>query len=236
MSTIKNISLYIPHIFGNYGKEEITTIMSKFGVVNNIDLLSKMGSDGKVYNAAYIHFEYWYENTFNIDFQERVINPKKEARIMYDNPWYWIVLENKSKKVTPGNRKPRIDIETFSTPNTPVEEKSDTEAPKAPMKKLSMKKASMKAAQSMKAVKLEKDFDTATTEEDEDEEIERFMEEMEEEDDKYLATIDVRYVKTIEDENIMLRNQLAYFQNLYWSETIKTQSLTETIKKMTNKK
>ena len=223
MSSVKNISLYIPHIFANYGKEDITTIMSKFGVVSNIDLVSKMGSDGKIYNAAYIHFDYWYENKFNSDLQERVINPKKEARIMYDNPWYWIVLENKTKKFIPGNRKTKIDIEAFSTPNTPPQEikQNNNYAPmKAPMK------SQMKVP--MKAVKL--DFDTTT---EEDEEIERFMEEMEQEDDNYLTNIDVRYIKTIEDENIIMRNQLAYFQNLYWSETIKTQALTETIKKMT---
>jgi hypothetical protein len=226
MSSVKNISLYIPHVFANFGKEDITTIMSKLGVVNNIDLVSRMGSDGKIYNAAYIHFDYWYENTFNSDLQQRVINPKKEARIMYDNPWYWIVLENKTKKFIPGNRKTKIDIEAFSTPNTPpLEIKKDNNY--APMK--AAMKAPMKSQ--MKAVKL--DFDTST---EEDEEIERFMEEMEEieeENDKYITNIDVRYVKTIEDENIIMRNQLAYFQNLYWSETIKTQALTETIKKMT---
>jgi len=29
---------------------------------------------------------------------------------VYDDPWYWIVLENKAKKQNPSDRKPRIEI------------------------------------------------------------------------------------------------------------------------------
>jgi hypothetical protein len=37
-----------------------------------------------------------------------------EARVVYDEPWYWIVLENKARKHIPGERKPRIDLGTPS--------------------------------------------------------------------------------------------------------------------------
>jgi hypothetical protein len=80
------------------------------GKVEHIDFISKLGKDGKTYNAAYIHFEYWFENSTAERFQERILDEKKEARLVYDDPWYWIVLENKARKFIPGDRKPRIDL------------------------------------------------------------------------------------------------------------------------------
>ena len=46
MSAIKNISLYIPHIFANYGKHDVTRFFEnlKIGKVQTIDFVSKMFS------------------------------------------------------------------------------------------------------------------------------------------------------------------------------------------------
>jgi hypothetical protein len=118
MSAINNISLYIPHIFANYSKNDVVKVFEdlSIGKVKNIDFISKMGNDNKPYNAAYIHFDYWYENVAAINFQERVLNPKKEARLMYEDPWFWLVLENKSRKIVSGDRKIRIDLGDLNTP------------------------------------------------------------------------------------------------------------------------
>jgi hypothetical protein len=116
MSAIQNISLYIPHIYANYTSGRVFDIIEKmnFGEIKRVDFVPKTGSDGKPYNAAYIHFYQWYDNIVARNFQERVLNPAQEARIMYDDPWYWIVLENKTKKHVPGERKPRIDLDAFN--------------------------------------------------------------------------------------------------------------------------
>jgi hypothetical protein len=37
-----------------------------------------------------------------------------EARIVYDEPWYWIVLENKSAKVKSNERKPRVNLDALN--------------------------------------------------------------------------------------------------------------------------
>ena len=66
-------------------------------------------------------------------------------------------------------------------------------------------------------------------------ENEKMMDEMEAQmdiDDFHLATFDSRYVESLEQENQMLRSQVAYFQNLYFTETIKSQTLVDTIKNM----
>ena len=124
MSSVKNISLYIPHIFGNYNKEYVAKVFNdlNIGKVNYIDFVTKMSKDGNVYNAAYIHFDEWYTNVVARNFQNRVLDTTKEARLMYEDPWYWIVLENKAKRVVPSARRPRIVIDqpTITTPTKTV--------------------------------------------------------------------------------------------------------------------
>ena len=50
------------------------------------------------YIIIIIHFEYWFNNIVVLNFQDRIRDPNREARIVYDDPWHWIVLENKSVK------------------------------------------------------------------------------------------------------------------------------------------
>jgi hypothetical protein len=117
---IANISLYIPHVFPNFTKEDVIAIIEEqsIGKVCNVDMVSKMGQDGKQYNAVYVHFEFWCDTITNRNFQARVCDPNQEARIVYDTPWYWILPENKARKYTPGERKPRIDLSDFNTTTT----------------------------------------------------------------------------------------------------------------------
>ena len=112
MSSISNISLYIPHVFSNYTKDDVSEAFEKvfIGKVNKVDFVSKTGKDGREYNSAYIHFDYWYDNVAASNFQQRVLDPNQEARLVYDEPWYWIVLENKGKKHIPGERKACLDL------------------------------------------------------------------------------------------------------------------------------
>ena len=112
MSQSSVMSLYIPHVFGNVTKEMMikTIEFQGLGKVNKIDFVEKMGKNGKTYNTAFVHFEYWYDNISSVHFQERVKNPDKEAKIVYKDPWFWICFENTGKKHIPGERKERIDL------------------------------------------------------------------------------------------------------------------------------
>jgi hypothetical protein len=101
MEMIKLMSLYIPRVFSNITRERITKAVEHLGVVRTIDLVGKTGSNGRRYNAAYIHFEYWYDDAVTRNFQERLTTGDNQARIIYDDPWFWIVLENNS-----GSKKP----------------------------------------------------------------------------------------------------------------------------------
>jgi hypothetical protein len=235
MSAVKNISLYIPHVYANFTQGRVFDIIEKlgFGYIKNVDFVAKIGSDGKPYNAAYIHFHEWYDNIVNRNFQERVLDPAQEARIMYDDPWYWIVLENKGKKHIPGQRKPRIDLDAFNTPQKSIAPALSKREPGAPVKT----KSWAQVAQPPTPIKLENDFngESQAVEQITQQEMDWAFEQMEaqmEIDDYHLATFDTRYVETLEQDNEMLRSQLAYFQNLYYTETIKSHTLVDTIKNM----
>jgi hypothetical protein len=117
---VSAMSIYIPRVYNTISKEFIINIFEvlKYGKVKQIDFVDKMDSKGVFYHAAYIHFEYWYENITCKNFQGRVKNPEKEARIVYKEPWYWICLENtslniknKTKEINSGERKMKINLD-----------------------------------------------------------------------------------------------------------------------------
>lgn len=126
-SSIANISLYIPHVFANISKKMVADTFEnlRIGNVKRVDFVHKKSSNGD-FNAAYIHFNYWCDNVAACNFKDRVLNPNTEARIVYDEPWYWIVLENKRAKVKSSDRKQRINLEALSKPQVEDEIKMMT--------------------------------------------------------------------------------------------------------------
>lgn len=229
MSAIKNISLYIPRVFANYLAADVANVFESLniGKVKAVDLVYKMGKDGKPYNAAYIHFHYWYDNAVAVNFQERVVNPNQEARLVYDDPWYWVVLENNATKFVPGARKQTLDI---SQPQTPAINYKKT----ADLKGLlcAPKKVRQVSFENNEMVPRDLDEEFAIEEVDEDE---ANMDECEEAmlaEDDCLVTIDARYVQALEEENKALREQAYQFQCAYYQETIKSQALAEAFHKL----
>ena len=217
---ISNISLYIPHVFPNYTKEDVTEVFEnqKIGKVSHVDFVSKMGQDGKVYNAAYIHFDFWCDTIANRNFQARICDPAKEARIVYDEPWHWIVLENKARKYAVGERKPRIDIGDLQVKPKVVNDWIEIDADF-----------------------LELIGEMATDEEDT--EFKQLINEMDEceadmqEEDQYLTSIDARYIQTLEEENSRYYNEIYQMNirimelnNSLYLEQVKSNALAETIR------
>jgi hypothetical protein len=107
----QGLSLFIPRVFTNISKDTIRRLFEdyEFGGVNQIDFVERIDGSGKKYHNVFIHFEYWCENIVVQHFQERVRDPNREARFVYNDPWYWTVLENKAyKKPMRVNPKPTI--------------------------------------------------------------------------------------------------------------------------------
>ena len=243
-AAIENMSLYIPHVFPNFTKEDVTKAFEDncIGKVKNIDFVAKITyKEGvaKLYNAAYIHFEEWYDNIVARNFHSRVRDPIKEARLMYEDPWYWVVLENKARKYIPGERKPCIVLDS-----TPVA--------KLVAVKLDSEFAATQAypeEENENVFEEEYDFEEYDLKEEEEEKQMDEIEEAIKEDDKYLVSIDSRYIRALEEENEAYRRRQTYKEEatyyydqymitneLYKNETIKTKSLMEAFQMMTKEK
>ena len=109
MATI--MSIYIPHVFSNITEEKIMDTFHNLniGKVSNVDLVGKVGKAGP-YNSAYVHFEYWADVAHSVNIQKKLKSGDKDVRIVYDDPWYWLIFENHAKKFVPNQRKTRIDL------------------------------------------------------------------------------------------------------------------------------
>ena len=118
---LENMSVYIPHVFPNFTEEYIASVFENLniGVVDHVDLVAKLDRQGNPYNAAYIHFKYWCSGPAAENMYYRIKDDTKEARIIHDDPWFWILLENKAKKYEPTARRPRIEIADLEEPYDP---------------------------------------------------------------------------------------------------------------------
>jgi transketolase len=105
---MNNLSLFIPRVFSNISKERIinTFESNNIGKIKNVDFVAISHNCNKVY----VHFEYYYETTASRNFIYR-IQVEGTAKLVYDDPWFWIVLENKSIKPAQGSRQHRINLE-----------------------------------------------------------------------------------------------------------------------------
>jgi hypothetical protein len=213
MSAIKNISLYIPHVFPNFDKEYVAKAFKNIGEVSQIDFVAKCDRNGNDFNAVYVHFNKWYSNKKASAFYDSVVDESKEARLCHDEPWYWIVLPNTAKKHIPGQRKPTLDLgesNAISIAKTPVKEYTAKVCPGAPQKR-SYADATVKPLEkSLEEVKkaIEPAFDEVA---DFEAEIEAEMDEIEEfleEEDANLVRIDGRYVQQLESENRAMKMEI----------------------------
>lgn len=100
-SIMQNLSLFIPYVFANITQERIARVFENnhLGIVDHVDFVRKTDKNGKSYHAVYVHFSRWFNSSVVENFQERVLSPDKEARVVYDDPWFWIVLQNTGAKV-----------------------------------------------------------------------------------------------------------------------------------------
>jgi len=112
---MSNYSIYIPHVFNNISNQKIVNAFEQYdiGKISSIDVKHKTGADGICYKVVFIHFSYWNEdNSSAINLRERIENPEKEARLIYDDPWYWILLPNTSVRTQENTYEPKLSIET----------------------------------------------------------------------------------------------------------------------------
>ena len=91
-------SIYIPRIFTNISNSKIISTFEnlELGKVQHMDIVYRTGIDGSTYKMAFIHFSYWSNSSAANNLRDKIEDPAIEAKIVYDDPWYWIILPNKS--------------------------------------------------------------------------------------------------------------------------------------------
>lgn len=198
-STIGN-SLFIPFVFPNFDKYYVIKAFSEVGEVERIDFVFKQDTNGKSYNAVYIHFKKWHNNSFATKIISDILNNGK-TRFYHDKTeYYWIVLPNTAKKYTPGERKQTIDlgdIKSISSRNTNYPEITNN---------IKQSPAKLDGELKKQSVNLLDEYDAQASEEAaEMGEIEDELEAA----DKNLISIDYRYVQLIEQENTELHQEIA---------------------------
>ena len=91
----QSLSLYIPRVTRRMTAKFITDTIEtmRLGSVDRVDMAET--ADGRQM-TAYVHFSKWEETSENIQLQQRIKDPNQQARIVYDAPWYWILLVNRN--------------------------------------------------------------------------------------------------------------------------------------------
>jgi len=223
MSAIKNVSLFVPHVFPNFTQKYVSEAFAGVGDVDRVDFVMKQDRDGKQFNAAYIHFNRWYDNRGASVIQDNIANDGSTKFYHDDSEYYWIVLPNTAKKHVPGERKPRIDLSVKAVEKTPERTVKEVACPGAPKKPSYTHQVADNTAKPTKSVgelvaefqewyvNLESHVDIPNDADFEASEETAQMAEIEAEleaEDENLVSIDWRYVQTVEQENMWLRAEV----------------------------
>ena len=98
MNTFNNqLSLYIPRVTPEWA--DLDRMAAKFlelevGKVRRIDFVEKTSANGYQYYQAFVHFETWNDCQTTRHMQERIADPNRQCRLVYNDPWYWLLLKN----------------------------------------------------------------------------------------------------------------------------------------------
>lgn len=227
-----SLNVFVPHVFPNFDEDYVTKAFSKIGVVDHMDFVSKQDRNGKLYNAVYIHFTSWHTNSTATKMRN-ALEAGEQSKLVYDTPWFWVVLPNKGQKWSTTDRKPRIDLDFIGAATDKPLEKPATDKPlETKTNKVTYAQIIGDSSSEEKkkvypppCARITRSTNIPTFNEEQVEEIvvDEYdaeasedvanMAEMEDamdalHPDTYLVSIDARYVQTLEQENWVLRNQV----------------------------
>ena len=93
----KKLSIFIPRILNQWAnKETMSHIFKKLniGEIERIDFVEKTTEFHNIYYQGFVHFKEWLDTPLTRNIQEKIMNPEQVAKIVYDDPRYWIILKN----------------------------------------------------------------------------------------------------------------------------------------------
>ena len=95
----QRLSLVIPRVFPQWVDEaKIVKIFrdQQIGIISKVSIVRMPDETSRkipIYKA-YLYFSVWFENIIAQNFQKRIYGKDKQARVVYDDPWFWTVFEN----------------------------------------------------------------------------------------------------------------------------------------------
>ena len=109
----------IPRVFPQWiDEEKIIDIFHKqqLGRVYKVSIIRMPDSKKRSYPIyqAFIYFSAWYETEIAFNFQQRIFGPRAQARVVYDDPWFWVVFENTKRRLSNNDKRLiRIGYQTY---------------------------------------------------------------------------------------------------------------------------
>lgn len=95
------MSLYIPRVYKNVTQGFITNVFEdkiRFGKVRSVHKVKIPNSKNNY--SAIVQFESWNETIVTTNFQTRIFK-QGFARVVHNDPWFWIVIENNKQVIYP---------------------------------------------------------------------------------------------------------------------------------------
>ena len=106
-----NLVIYIPRMntfWGTPEKVKEVFLKQNIGKVSRVDIIKKRVTKqrkrerkhvgGDYMRSAHVYFKTWFDTEANRNLQARIMDPAKEARVVIDEPWYWLLLESNRNK------------------------------------------------------------------------------------------------------------------------------------------
>jgi hypothetical protein len=100
------LSVYIPIVDENIGDTSIKAVFEHLGlgVISRVDFV--YSSLGK--KQAFLHFESWNDCAKSRKVQREILDPDCNSRLVYDNPKFWPLLQNRNPVENPKLLTPNI--------------------------------------------------------------------------------------------------------------------------------
>ena len=91
-------SVCIPRVFNNIQTSKIVSTFEtlKLGEVAYIESVERQSKTSKPCKMVFVYFNKWYDNTAANNLRKKIEDPNSEAKLIYSDPWHWIILPNES--------------------------------------------------------------------------------------------------------------------------------------------
>jgi len=126
-------ALYIPRVHRNQMHEAYMKRVlecQQIAMVSRVDFVEYEHPDAN-FCFAVVHILFWIPGIISKHFRER-IQSQREARIVYSDPSYWVVLPYTKQNVQKKTVRAEASLETYSTPPTPISSYTFAPPPFAP--------------------------------------------------------------------------------------------------------